>query len=73
MVKVLKGSRERRTEDGCGVQLLLAGARSLLAGEPALALLAPVACIIEFAAGATTDTLSASFEEEDLEGEGRYM
>jgi hypothetical protein len=57
VVKVLEGSRERRTEDGCGVQLLLA----------------PGACIIEFAAGPTTDTLSASFEEEDLEGEGRYM
>lgn len=55
------------------MQLLPAGARSLLAGEPALALLAPGACIIEFAAGPTTDTLSASFEEEDLEGEGRYM
>lgn len=73
MVKVLEGSRERRTEDGCRVQLLLAGARSLLAGEPALALLAPGACIIDFAAGPTTDTLSVSFEEEDLEGEGRYM
>jgi hypothetical protein len=70
VVKVLEGSRERRTEDGCGVQLLLAGARSLLAGEPAVA---PGACIIEFAARPTTDTLPASFEEEDLEGEGRYM